>query len=116
MSFTITPAAERFIRRMMRFESRPGSGFRLAVSPGGCSGLAAMFDVAPAPAADEKPGTGNGLTFVLSAETRLLLDQVTIDFVDTPSQTGFVFNDPKQGSCGCSSDETLVQIDTPAEA
>jgi len=35
----------------------------------------------------------------LPAESRILLDGVTIDFADTPSQTGLVFKDPKQVSC-----------------
>jgi Fe-S cluster assembly iron-binding protein IscA len=28
-----------------------------------------------------------------------LLDGVTIDFADTPTQTGLVFKDPKQVAC-----------------
>jgi iron-sulfur cluster assembly protein len=35
----------------------------------------------------------------LPAESRLLLDGVTIDFADTATQTGLVFHDPKQVSC-----------------
>ncbi|MGZ9409354.1 MAG: iron-sulfur cluster assembly accessory protein, partial [Methylocystis sp.] len=37
MKFTLTPAAQKFIRRMIQFSANPGGGFRLMVSPGGCS-------------------------------------------------------------------------------
>lgn len=100
MNLTLTPAATKFIARLLRFDGGPGSGLRLKVSPGGCSGLAAEFSVAPAPGPGEKPFTFDGVTLFLAAESRLLLDGVTIDFADTPLQTGFVFRDPKQVACG----------------
>jgi iron-sulfur cluster assembly accessory protein len=100
MNLTLTPAATKFIGRLLRFDGGPGSGLRLKVSPGGCSGLAAEFNVAPAPASGEKAFTFDGVTLFLAAESRLLLDGVTIDFADTALQTGFVFHDPKQVACG----------------
>jgi Fe-S cluster assembly iron-binding protein IscA len=45
----------------------------------------------------------NGMKLFLPAESRLLLDGVTIDFADTPTQSGLVFHDPKASGCGCSS-------------
>lgn len=108
MNVTITPSAEKFIGRMMRFGGASGSGFRLAVTPGGCSGLAAEFSVEGQPRAGDAIVTIGGFRFFLPAESRLLLEGVTIDFVETPTQTGFVFHDPKQAACGCSSTETSV--------
>jgi len=99
MNLTLTPAAEKFIRRLLRFDGGSGSGLRLKVSPGGCSGLAAEFDVKPAAGPGEKAFVLNGVTLFLAAESRLLLEGVTIDFADTPLQSGFVFHDPKQVSC-----------------
>jgi iron-sulfur cluster assembly accessory protein len=112
MNVTITPSAEKFIRRMMRFGGETGSGFRLAVTPGGCSGLAAEFSVEAAPRTGDAAVTLSGMRFFLPAESRLLLEGVTIDFVETPMQTGFVFHDPKQQACGCSSttESTVVDI------
>ena len=45
---TVTPAAEKFIRRMVRFSEHPEGGFRLTVSAGGCSGYNSEFTVVPA--------------------------------------------------------------------
>ncbi len=108
MNVTVTPAAEKFVRRMMRFSGGPECGFRLVVSSGGCSGLAAEFSVETKPLQGDAAVTLGGMTFFLPAESRLLLDGVTIDFADTPARTGFVFHDPKAGSCGCKSEKGAV--------
>lgn len=99
MNFTITPAAEKFIRLMIRADGDASSGFRLAVSPGGCSGLAADISIKREPAAGEAVVEQNGIKLFLPVESRILLAGVTIDFADTASQTGLVFHDPKQASC-----------------
>ena len=99
MSFNITPAATKFIRMMLRADGDAASGFRLAVSPGGCSGLAADISVRREPAKGEAIVERDGIKLFLPAESRILLEGVTIDFADTPSQTGLVFRDPKQVTC-----------------
>lgn len=100
MKFTLTQAAQKFIRRMIQFSANPGGGFRLMVSPGGCSGLSALFDVEAAPRAGDQEFIVEGVKFFLPAESRLLLDGVTIDFADSSSSGGLVFHDPKNtGSC-----------------
>lgn len=99
----VTAAAEKFMRRMVRFSEHPAGGFRLSVSPGGCSGLSALFTVEGEPAKGDLEMSVNGLRLFLPAESRLLLDGVTVDFADTPMQSGLTFIDPKQSACGCSS-------------
>ncbi|HKM60925.1 MAG TPA: iron-sulfur cluster assembly accessory protein [Acidisphaera sp.] len=116
MDMTLTPAAQKFFRRLLRFDGGPGSGLRLSVAPGGCSGLAAEFSVEAAP----RPGDGvfeiDGVRLFLPAESRLLLDRVTVDFVDTPRQTGLVFHDPKSAGSSCSTATPLVTLSVPAAA
>jgi len=102
MSFTLTPAAARFIRLMVLADGAPGSGFRLAVTPGGCSGLAADMEVRPALEPGDTVVERDGVKLFLPAESRILLEGVTIDFADTPTQTGLVFHDPKGTSCSTS--------------
>lgn len=108
MSMSVSPAAEKFIKRMMRFDGSPGSGFRLEVTAGGCSGLAAQFSVEGQPRPGDAVVDVGGVKLFLPAESRLLLDGVTIDFVESPLQSGFVFHDPKATSCGCSSEKRPV--------
>ena len=104
MNVSMTEAAEKFIRRMVRFGGAgDDAGFRLLVSPGGCSGLSAEFSVAATPETGDAVVMVNGVKLFLPAESRILLDGVTIDFTDTPMATGLKFIDPKQKSCACSS-------------
>jgi len=104
LNVTMTPAAEKFVSRLLRFDGGPGSGLRLRVSAGGCSGLASEFSVEKSPAPGEAVFEHKGMKFFLPAESRLLLEGVTMDFVDTLGSTGFVFTDPKTKSCGCGSE------------
>jgi iron-sulfur cluster assembly accessory protein len=110
---TVTPAAEKFMRRMVRFSATPAGGFRLTVAPGGCSGYASEFTVEPAPLGGDAELAVNGLRVFLPAESRLLLDGVTVDFADTPLQSGLTFVNPNAASCGCS---TAGDAKPPAQA
>lgn len=104
MNVTITPQAEKFIRRMIRFNGgSETSGFRLSVKPGGCSGLSSEFTVEAAPLEGDAVLDSNGAKVFLPAESRILLEGVTVDFADTPMATGLTFIDPKAQPCGCSS-------------
>lgn len=103
-SFTLAPAAETFIRRMLRLSGRgPGSGFRMTLSPGGCSGLSAQFSVEAAPTAGDRTFSSEGLVLFIPESSCRLLEGVTIDFRDTSTETGFKFVNPSAGSCACSS-------------
>ncbi|HET6789297.1 MAG TPA: iron-sulfur cluster assembly accessory protein [Aquabacterium sp.] len=102
----VTQAAERFMKRMVKFSGLPATaGFRLTVSPGGCSGYSSEFTIEAAPQAGDEAMDLNGLTLFLPAESRLMLDGVTVDFADTPTQSGLTFFNPNAGACGCSSSE-----------
>lgn len=95
MNLTLTPVAEKFIRRPLGFGGGSGSGLRLTARPGGCSGLAAAFSVEAAPDREEAAVAFAGVSLFLNAKSRLLLTGVTIDFSETPLSTGFVFHDLK---------------------
>jgi iron-sulfur cluster assembly protein len=103
MDITITNAAEKFIKRMLRFGGGPQAGFRLVVKTGGCSGLSGEFTVEAEPKSGDAVVDKDGMKLFLPAESRLLLTGVTIDFADTPTQTGLVFHDPKTTGGSCSS-------------
>ncbi|MFA6902499.1 MAG: iron-sulfur cluster assembly accessory protein [Gallionellaceae bacterium] len=107
MNITITPKAEKFMRRIVRFGGGPAdSGFRLVVTPGGCSGLSAEFAAEPAPIAGDATFDWNGLKVFLPAESRILLEGVTVDFVETAVESGFSFFNPNSAPCACSSSES----------
>lgn len=113
MELTITPKAEKFIGRMIRFNGgTPAHGFRLIVSPGGCSGLSSEFTVEAGPLEGDAVIEASGLKLFLPAESRILLDGATIDFKDTPMESGLTFiTHQSAGGCGsgggsCSSSDS----------
>lgn len=112
MTIDLTPAAEKFIRRLVMFDGGPGYGLRLLVSPGGCSGMSATFSVEPAPLPGDQVHTHGQIKLFLPAQSRLLLDGVTVDFKETATTTGFVFIDPKAKSCGCTTTDSPVFEET----
>jgi iron-sulfur cluster assembly accessory protein len=99
MSPVLTDAAQTFVRRLLRFDGGPGRGLRFNVTPHGCAGLTALFSVETAPAADEQILELDGVRLFVSAASLQRLEGVTIDFLDTPLQTGFVFHDPRKVTC-----------------
>lgn len=98
MAFDITSSAERFIRMMLMADGKAGSGMRLVVTPGGCSGLNADITISDVPEPGDAVFERNGAKLFLPAESRLLLQGVTIDFADTPAQTGLIFQMPAGAS------------------
>lgn len=99
MAFKITTAAERFIKLMLRADGNPESGFRIVVSLSGCSGLSADISVKGAPEPGDAVVEASGYKLFLPAESRVLLEDVTIDFSDTVAQTGLVFISPRPSTC-----------------
>jgi iron-sulfur cluster assembly protein len=101
LNITITAAAERFMRRMVRFGAAGGeAGFRLTVTPGGCSGYSSEFSIEPAPREGDAALEANGLKIFLPAQSRLMLEGFTVDFADTPTESGLTFRNPDAASCG----------------
>ena len=106
---TITPAAAKFINRIVRFSGHAaGAGLRLSVTPGGCSGYASQFSAEAAPADGEQLLEVDGVRLFLAAESRLLLNGLTVDFVETATQSGLSFIDPNKAACACSSAESAA--------
>lgn len=106
---TITPAAAKFINRVVRFSGLPaGAGLRLSVTPGGCSGYNSEFSAEAAPQGGEQVLETGGVRLFLGAESRLMLNGITVDFVETPTQSGLTFTDPNKAACACSSADSAA--------
>ncbi|SPD37298.1 HesB/YadR/YfhF-family protein (fragment) (plasmid) [Cupriavidus taiwanensis] len=80
------------MRCVVRFSGVPlGAGFRLCVSVGACSEHDAEFSAEAEPHVGDEEMDIKGVRLFLPAESRLLLDGVTLDFVDSPTRTGLTF-------------------------
>lgn len=106
----ITPAAELFIRRMVRMYGDESAGFRIKVRPGGCSGLAVDCELAAEPAMNEVVWPYAGLRIFVDPESRPLLSGATVDFKESFSHSGFVVTARGQSAQACGSASAFVSI------
>lgn len=114
METVLTPAAERWIRRMLRMSGVASAGLRLRVKLGGCAGLAAEFDVEAAPLPGDTVWQSPAGAIYLDAASEKLLSRATVDFVDSLAQSGFVIRTPEPSGGCCSSVPQLVSIGASA--
>ena len=102
MNIVVTPAAETYMRRMVRFSNcAQHAGFRMKVSAGGCSGFATQFSIEAAPQPGDTTLDVNGLKVFLPLESSALLAGATIDCRDS----GLAIINPNVSDCGCGSSE-----------
>ena len=99
---TLTESAAGKVRELLTQEGRSDMALRVAVQPGGCSGLRyAMYlddELSDADVAQEQ----FGVRVVIDRMSVPYLDEAKIDFVDTLEQSGFTIDNPMaQGSCAC---------------
>lgn len=107
MELSVTPKAANFIGRMIRLNGgTPGHGFRLLVTPGGCSGYRSEFTVEAAPWPGDEIVVASGLRLFLPAQSRILLEGATIDFKDTLTESGLTYITPNAAQCGCSGESS----------
>ena len=110
-NFLLAPSAEKFMKRMLRFDGRGATpGFRMTVSPGGCSGLSAEFSVEEGPHTGDKIIDSAGLRVFVPEASLRILEGVIVEFAESPTKSGLTFIDPKAGSCGCSSEGSKAPI------
>ena len=99
----LTDAAASKVRSLLDQEGRDDLRLRLAVQPGGCSGLIYQlyFDERSLDG-DAIVEFGDGVEVVLDKMSVPYLDGATVDFEDTIQKQGFTIDNPNaQGSCAC---------------
>lgn len=101
----LTPAATKAIDRFIKGSETPVAGLRIFVSGGGCSGLQYGLRLEQEKGEDDfEFEIGAGAKLLVDPMSRPMLEGLTVDFVDTLTQTGFKFNNPNAtGSCACGS-------------
>ena len=98
----LTDAAADKVRALLDAEGRDDLALRVAVQPGGCSGLRYQLFF------DERSLDGDvtrdfdGVGVVVDRMSAPYLMGATIDFVDTIEKQGFTIDNPNAtGSCAC---------------
>jgi iron-sulfur cluster assembly accessory protein len=97
------PAAEK-VKALLAQEGRDDLALRVAVQPGGCSGLRyqLFFDERSLDGDAVQEYSGGAVKVVVDRMSVPYLAGATIDFVDTIEKQGFTIDNPNAGgSCAC---------------
>ena len=98
----LTQSAATKVKELLDEEGRTDIALRVAVQPGGCSGLRyAMYlddQIADTDLAEEQ----HGVRLVIDKTSAPYLSEAKVDFVDSLEASGFTIDNPMaQSSCAC---------------
>ena len=99
---TLTENAAGKVKELLAEEGREDIALRVAVQPGGCSGL--RYAMYLDDQVSEKDATAEqfGVRLVIDKMSAPYLTEATVDFVDSLEQSGFTIDNPAaQGGCAC---------------
>ena len=100
--FTLTDAAADKVKSLVEAEGNPDMALRVAVRPGGCSGLSYEMYFDTDVAADDRVTDDGGVRVVVDEASAELLQGATLDYKDGLQGAGFAIDNPNaQRSCGC---------------
>ena len=100
--FTISDAAAEKVKGLIEAEGNPELVLRVAVRPGGCSGLSYEMFFDTDVAADDVRSEYGGITVVIDPASAPHLGGASLDFNDGLQGAGFAINNPNATrSCGC---------------
>ena len=100
--FTLTDAAADKVKSLIAAEDNPELVLRVAVRPGGCSGLSYEMFFDTDVATDDVRSERNGVTVVIDPASAEHLGGASLDFSDGLQGAGFAINNPNATrSCGC---------------
>ena len=100
--FTLTDAAADKVKSLIEVEGNPELVLRVAVRPGGCSGLSSEMFFDSDGAADDVQAEHRGVTVVIDPASAQHLAGASLDFKDGLQGAGFAIENPNATrSCGC---------------
>jgi iron-sulfur cluster assembly accessory protein len=99
---TLTETAALKVKELLDQEGRADIALRVAVQPGGCSGLRYAMYLDDAVADGDTAAEHFGVRVVVDRMSLPYLSEAKIDFVDSLEASGFTIDNPMaQGSCAC---------------
>jgi len=99
---TLTENAAGKVKELLAEEGRDDIALRIAVQPGGCSGLRYAMYLDDQLGEQDQTADWFGVRVVIDKMSAPYLTQATVDFVDSLEQSGFTIDNPAaQSSCAC---------------
>jgi iron-sulfur cluster assembly protein len=102
-TITVTEDAAKAIAKYLTEHNAPeGSGLRIGVRGGGCSGLSYVLDVESKPRANDIVIDAYGQKVFVDPKSMLFLQGSVFDYVTGLMEAGFKFENPRASKpCGC---------------
>jgi iron-sulfur cluster assembly accessory protein len=101
-SIQLSTAAADKVKELLQQEGQPDVVLRVAVQPGGCSGLRYQMFLDDKLADNDVISEQHGVRVAVDRMSAPYLTQATVDFVDTLEASGFTIDNPAaQSSCAC---------------
>jgi iron-sulfur cluster assembly accessory protein len=98
----VSDAAASKVRALLEQEGRDDLQLRIAVQPGGCSGLRYQLFFDERTLDGDLVSDFDGVSVVVDRMSSPYLNGAVIDFVDTIEKQGFTIDNPNAtGSCAC---------------
>ncbi|HHT11937.1 MAG TPA: iron-sulfur cluster assembly accessory protein [Propionibacterium sp.] len=98
----LTDVAVQKVRSLLESEGRDDLSLRIAVQPGGCSGLRYQLYFDDRELDGDVETDYDGVKVVTDKMSAPYLSGASIDFMDTIQQQGFTIDNPNaSGSCAC---------------
>jgi iron-sulfur cluster assembly protein len=106
MAITLTEKAafriRTFIKATEAENETTDAGIRVSLADGGCSGYEYQMNIVPQANAEDLLFEQDRVRIYVDPQSAPLLDGVVIDFVESLTQSGFVFSNPNAtDTCGC---------------
>ncbi len=99
---SLTGQAALKVKSLLEQEGRDDLRLRVAVQPGGCSGLIYQLFFDERLMDDDLVRDFEGVELVVDKMSSPYLDGATVDFEDTIQKQGFTIDNPNaEGSCAC---------------
>ena len=100
----VSPAAASKINELLTEEGKTGSGLRVFVQGGGCSGFQYHMAFENQTNDSDELLDFDGLKVAVDQMSSMYLEGVEIDYIETLEGAGFKFNNPNvKSTCGCGS-------------
>ncbi len=98
---SVTESAVLYIKSLLK-NDREAIGIRVKVESGGCSGNKYVFEYVTEKNSSDEEIVYNDIRLFVDSTSVLKLIGTTLDYVDDPIKSGFVFLNPNEkSSCGC---------------
>jgi iron-sulfur cluster assembly accessory protein len=98
----LTESAAGKVKELVEQEGQADVALRVAVQPGGCSGLRYAMYLDDQITEKDSMAEAFGVKLVVDKMSAPYVSEATIDFVDSLEQSGFTIDNPAaQSSCAC---------------